>query len=513
MIALAFLAALAVQGKEPPQQAPPADRRWEKMDYGPFLTTAVSMPWPADAVTPKGIVVKVGTGAMCFDTDLLRYAGGWTDGWLDLLGPPFDGSRSPDPKTRPRPHGPMRFATRNMSGFIRTEDFRDPRPEPYGPLPADLAKYRGLYVCGDRVCLSYTVGKCEVLDVPGFERGALTRTLRFGPTGDTVTMLVCEAPEPRESKGFLCGVDMGDLVVGCVRMPEKAEWKLYEKARLYLRIPGHDKSEVVLKVVFGADRPTVESMIQADAIEDPVALTKGGAARYPEPVVTQGTLGKAGGPYELDTLTAPDENPWKSWLRFGGLDFFPDGRAALCTWSGDVWVVSGIDASLEKLSWRRIATGLFQPCGLKIVNDAIYVVGRDQITVFRDLNGDGEPDFYENFNNDCTEKGNYHEFAMDLNTDPEGNFYYAKGGLGANFPGGAIAAHHGCFLKVSKDGKKLEIVATGIRAAAGSGVGPKGEMTTSDNDGHWGPASKINWVRKGGYYGDRHTAHKDPAPM
>jgi hypothetical protein len=101
---------------------------------------------------------------------------------------------------------------------------------------------------------------------------------------------------------------------------------------------------------------------------------------------------------------------------------------------------------------------------------------------------------------------------MDLNTDPEGNFYYAKGGLGANFPGGPVAAHHGCFLKVSKDGKRLEIVATGLRAAAGSGVGPRGEITASDNDGHWGPASRINWVLQGGYYGDPYTAHWSPLP-
>ena len=38
------------------QTPPPVDRRWEKMDYGPFLTTAVSMTWPPGAVTPKGIV-------------------------------------------------------------------------------------------------------------------------------------------------------------------------------------------------------------------------------------------------------------------------------------------------------------------------------------------------------------------------------------------------------------------------------------------------------------------------
>ena len=67
-------------------------------------------------------------------------------------------------------------------------------------------------------------------------------------------------------------------------------------------------------------------------------------------VATTGTLGKETGPYVVDTLTAPEQNPYKSWLRFTGLDFFPDGRAALCTWSGDVWVVSGINDTLEKLT-------------------------------------------------------------------------------------------------------------------------------------------------------------------
>ena len=32
----------------------------------------------------------------------------------------------------------------------------------------------------------------------------------------------------------------------------------------------------------------------------------------------------------------------------------------VCTWNGDVWLVSGIDDTLELLTWQRIATGLFQ---------------------------------------------------------------------------------------------------------------------------------------------------------
>ena len=72
--------------------------------------------------------------------------------------------------------------------------------------------------------------------------------------------------------------------------------------------------------------------------------------------------------------------------------------------------------------------GLFHPLGLKIVDDEILVLGRDQITRLHDLNKDGEADLYENFNNDVQVTPNFHEFAFELQTDPQGNFYFSKGG-------------------------------------------------------------------------------------
>src|SRR5206468_11764249 len=62
-------------------------------------------------------------------------------------------------------------------------------------------------------------------------------------------------------------------------------------------------------------------------------LTKGGPSHYPE-VITRGELGKDDAPYTIDTLTAPEDNPWKSFLRFGGLDFHSNGVAAICSVSG-----------------------------------------------------------------------------------------------------------------------------------------------------------------------------------
>jgi glucose/arabinose dehydrogenase len=164
-----------------------------------------------------------------------------------------------------------------------------------------------------------------------------------------------------------------------------------------------------------------------------------------DPIVTKGHLGKADGPYAVDTLTAPDDNPQKSFLRFGGLDFFANGDLAVCSVSGDVWVVSGVDEKLDQLEWRRFATGLFQPLGLKVVDDQIYVLGRDQITRLHDLNRDGEADFYENFNNDGLVTTNGHAYVACLERDPAGNFYYIK--CGDRTP------HGGTILRVSPDGR------------------------------------------------------------
>ena len=202
--------------------------------------------------------------------------------------------------------------------------------------------------------------------------------------------------------------------------------------------------------------------------------------------------------YAVDIINEPATNPYNAKTFFGGFDFFSDGNAAICTFHGDVWLVSGIDGPLEKVTWRRFATGLFQPLGLKIVKDTVYVLGRDQITRLHDLNKDGEADHFENFNNDTIVTANYHEFSMDLHTDTEGNFYFAKG---SPWEPEVISPHQGCLFKVSKDGSRAEVFATGLRAPNGMTVGPRNEITVSDNQGHWMPSSKLNWIKKGGFYG------------
>jgi hypothetical protein len=133
-------------------------------------------------------------------------------------------------------------------------------------------------------------------------------------------------------------------------------------------------------------------------------------------------------------------------LRVAAFDFFAGGSsAAVCTWDGDVWIVKNIDAGLSNLQWKLFARGIHEPLGLRIVDEKVYTVSDDQITRYHDLNGDGEADYYENFNNDWQLTSGFHAFAFDLVTDRQGDFYFALGmpvkGGGRGFE--RVSEHHG----------------------------------------------------------------------
>ena len=224
-------------------------------------------------------------------------------------------------------------------------------------------------------------------------------------------------------------------------------------------------------------------------------LCKGGPAQWPQWIETEGVLGSAK-PYALDTLTLPVKNPWKTFFFVSGSDFFSNGDAAICTMTGEVWLCRGIDATLRRLRWKRFATGLHQPLGLRIFGDKIYVQGRDQITRLHDLNGDDEADFYECVSNVQTTSPGGHDYITGLERDGEGRFYIASGNQGV------------CRITPPD---KLEVLATGFRNPNGLGLGPDGSITTSVQEGDWTPASAICQIKTGGFYG--HGGPKDGRPV
>ncbi len=283
------------------------------------------------------------------------------------------------------------------------------------------------------------------------------------------------------------------LIAGFAPANVPIEW-FADGHNLRLKIPAGD-APLKFSVWTTANIPTVSNrkVVISDAAPDLAGLAHGGPPRWPQRLETKSALGADDGPFAVDSLTMPETNPWLAQMRMTGLDFFADGRIAVCSWDGDVWIVepSSVDSTLR---WQRIASGLFQPLGLKIVDDIIHVACRDQIAVLHDLNGDGEIDFYQCLNNDHQVTEHFHEFAMGLQVDAEGNFYYAKSARHA-LP--AIVAQHGTLLRVSRDGSQTDIVANGFRAANGVCLNPDGSFVVTDQEGHWNPKNRINWVTPG----------------
>jgi Domain of unknown function (DUF6797) len=493
----------------------------DPVDRGPTFSGTIRSSYPAGNVTMKGVVVTLGTDTnafICYDTDLMRVSVAWTGDYLKF-GNYMREIVHPQP---PEVAGKPVFGLKPGPGWARDGKFADPRANQQGPLPNDWAHYRGLYLNGRDVVFSYNVRKTEVLEMPRLETidglQIFTRTLEIRALrgmDQAETVAICDAPGGYTKLSTNPQVllfadpaspDNPELSIAVIGDPGALVESVNGQVVAMLSPKATEIQILIARTANGGWKKFNEIVQRKRELPDLWRMIQGGAPRWKEPVVTKGSLGTSESPYVVDILPEPVPNPWRVNTFFGGFDFFPDGRAAICTFHGDVWIVSGIDDKLEKVTWRRYATGLFQPLGLKVVDEKVFVLGRDQITRLHDLNRDGEADYYENFNNDTVVTANYHEFCLDLQTDSKGNFYFFKG---SPWTPTVTTPHQGALLKVSKDGSKLEVYATGFRAPNGSAVGPNDEITVSDNQGHWMPASKLNLVKKGGFYGMTPAAHRE----
>jgi hypothetical protein len=493
------------------------------MDYGPAKKFSVQVS--KDNIAYKGLAVRLDPGLggvasgsefMMFDTDTLRWAGGWTGpGFVDWKGIALNGQH----EIHPSRIGDLMFHNPVAPGWGHPDDgrFDDERVVGrdglrYGPLATDWGKWNGHYIHGNRVILSYRIGDTEILEMPGMigPDGArvMTRTLNIGARKTALvirvaasrneTIIVSDSPGVPGHVGFN-EAETNDKRYFAVASEKPGFGFAMVGGFIVLQIPAGETPINLTALVGPKHESFFETVNSVKDIPDLSQYTNGGPAHWPEILETNGVSGSNDGPYAVDAITHPADNPYRAWLRFSGFDFFEDdSKAAISTWNGDIWLVSGIGESLENIKWQRIASGMFQPLGIKIVDGDIYAVCRDQITILRDLNGDGETDFYENFNSDHQVTEHFHEFALDLKQGIDGDFYYTKGGRhGAD----SITPNHGTLIRVSRDGTKSEFVANGFRAPNGLGLSPAGDMLVADNQGHWIPANRINWIKPGGFYG------------
>ena len=424
------------------------DGRWSQTEIGPFLASVLQTP---KGIIAKGLSIRLDAnggvqGSVAYDTATMTCRVAWTNGFLK-----FDPARYGVIKA-PQMHGDA-FVVQNRNAWGDAK-----------------VRYRGLFQHGRSVVLQYDVDGSRVREAPRLihrdGKVVLQRDFEVASSEQELALRLSR---------YTTVVSQAGIVFQDGDDPQ-------------VRIPGRRGGvrSVRFTTYSGADEELKNVTLPTSQV-DIGQISLPGERLWPELLHTVGIVSTDDGPLVVDTVTVPTKNPYQALMFVSGHDFFGDGRAAVCTLHGDVWLVDGLDATLENVTWKRFATGLHQPLGLRIVDDNVFVLGRDQITRLHDRDENGEADYYECFNNDGQTSIGGHDYAAGLETDRDGNFYYVRANVGV--------------VKVAADGTSEEIIAAGLRNPAGLAVSDSGRIATSPQEGEWTPSSAVFNVRPNDWFG------------
>ena len=203
--------------------------------------------------------------------------------------------------------------------------------------------------------------------------------------------------------------------------------------------------------------------------------------------------------YRIISLPVPEH----VILEVGGLATFPDGRLAVCTRRGEVWIVSNpYVKGFERPVFKRYAHGLHEPLGLAIQDGDIYVTQRSELTRLRDTDRDGVADSYDKIYS-WPLSGNYHEYSYGPLFLPNGNMLVTLnlGWSNSLGHGVSLAPWRGWMLEITPDGR-MTPVAAGLRSPAGYGLNAEGDVFYTENQGDWVGSGRMTHLEKGDFAGN-----------
>ncbi len=432
--------------------------------------------------------------AVSYDLHTLNLIDVRTDGYLDMLtSQEFQQRPSTGVLAAGEPHLALGGSSWIRDGLLQS--VKQNRP---GLSPDSGLAYHGHYIAEDQAALSYRVDGRDILESPSSQRAgeqlSLSQHLHISPGDQPLQLGLVPHPQPITDATASQLIELeieGQKVTFQLRSDaiDSLQWVVVNKHLALQIAPSAEPISLTLTRSVGSapsDIPTLDLQ----------GLTKGSARNWPTTYTVRGKLSEdRSSAYVMDTIPVPFENEYEAWMRTSALAFFPDGRAAITTYGGDVWIVSGIDDDLESVTWSRHASGLFEAFGCEVIDDLIYVTTRNGIVRLHDRNDDGEADYYEQFFADPDISPNWHAYSFDLIRDTDGYLYYARNGqfTDSQLEGGAY--------KVSPDGKSHELYCSGFRTPNGMGILPDGRLTFGDNQGSYVPAGKLTIVEPGKWHG------------
>lgn len=436
----------------------------------PFYSTTLDARSPGftNNLTPRALVFNAGANIqVAFDIDLLRVAAIWQGPGVTPVSM-AQGSYSNETWGKKAPEGqdllpkilgvPL-LLSGAFAGVQIGENLSpvDPRPPGgdvgRGPLPPGRGQFKAIQFSGRDVSLEY-----EIAD--------LTIRESFSLAGNTLTRRI-QMPPHQEPFTFYPGSAVGD------------------SAQLRFESLVAEASDAPAELLFHLD------------IRDVAPAAPAKTRDWKTPVQTGVRRVATNDAYRIEHLGLPINNPWKRNIRFADIAFFQDGRAALVTFDGDVWIVDGLSGG--QFAWRRFSSGLHEPLSIAIRGERIYVFDRNGIWRIVDSDGDGLADRHEMLCNRFAQTAETREFALSMKLAPDGSFIIAKPGQ----TGSTVGADAGKILRVSEDGNVVTTLGRGFRQPF-LGVNPQtGLITCSDQQGHYVPTTPLHVIRGDQYYGFR----------
>ena len=200
--------------------------------------------------------------------------------------------------------------------------------------------------------------------------------------------------------------------------------------------------------------------------------------------------------YRISTVAVPEGVV----LEVGGLETMPDGRLAVATRRGDVWLIENPGSTGGgRPHFSRFAQGLHEALGLAYRDGSLYAAQRSELTRLRDADGDGKADVYETVQS-WPLSGNYHEYSFGPVFSPKGDMTVSLNLAWVGY-GESFVKWRGWMLQGTTNGK-LAPFATGFRSPSSFGYNLEGDLFYSENQGDWVGSGHITHVEKGDFVGN-----------
>ena len=182
--------------------------------------------------------------------------------------------------------------------------------------------------------------------------------------------------------------------------------------------------------------------------------------------------------YPITTFEIPEGEV----LEASGFQLMPDGKMAVCSRRGEIWMIDNpFSATVSSSQFTRFAHGLHETLTLAEKDGWLYTTQRTDVSRMRDSNGDGLADVFEVINDEWGISGDYHEYAFGSKFDKNGDIWVVlclTGSFSSNVP------YRGWCVRITKDGKMIP-TCSGIRSPGGIGANHLGDMFYTDNPGPW----------------------------